>query len=145
MSENHTNIVVVLLPRDAQGDEHVTMVYAGDIDGTFTAYEHSLQEITGRLASMFHPFPAVVESHERFGDVGETPVAIVESPHLHSIRHCLEHFHNSQWGFRPHISAVGAQLRPIGSQVWFNRIAVWYGPNRSSWALGQSRAMTSLR
>lgn len=145
MSENHTEICIVLLPRDAVEDEHLTVVYAGDIDGTFTAYEWTLHEITGRVASMMFPFPASVTSHESFGDVGEHRVAIVDSPHLHTIRHCVEHFHNSQWGFRPHISVVNGQLRPVGSQVWFNRIAVWYGNSRRSWALGQTRAIGVLR
>lgn len=138
MNEHALPVIIVLIPRDARGDEHMTLVTAGEIGSTISAPRSTMAEVSNRLAMMFNPFGAAVIGNEMFGDRADTPVATLASPMLDTMRHCVEHFHNSQWGFRPHITKVGPTVRPVGSTVWFNRVALWYGQDQESWVLGRS-------
>ena len=146
MGDFHTGVCIIGLPRDAVEDEHITIVYAGETDQLVSAPFSTMCEVVNRMASLFNPFPASVIGHDWFGPPDErVQVAKLDSPFLYTMRSCVEHFHNSQFGFRPHITAVNGVLRPVGSTVWFNRIAVWYGEDRMERVLGVGMPMFSMR
>lgn len=132
--------VIVIIPQDAVEDEHCTLVYAGT-PPVVTAPFDVMAEVCARMAMLFNPFPASVASHELFGGADDAvAVATLESPFLYTMSQCVEHFHFSQWGFRPHITALdGHPPRPVGSHVWMNRLALWYGDEHREWVLGVNR------
>lgn len=142
----HTGVIIALLPSDGVDDEHMTLVYAGDTDRLVSAPVNVMHETCNRLSAIFQPFPAWVTGHEVFGDDEPVEVATIDSPMIWTMRHCVEAFHNSQFGLRPHITAVGSnQLRPVGSTLWIDRIALWYGEHRVEFRLGQNRPLYSMR
>ena len=83
------------------------------------------------------PAIASVVSHEEFGDGdNKVMVARLSDPILAAMQYQWAGWSTSQYGFKPHMSDVGFGLRPIGSLVRFNRIALWYGDSRKSYRLG---------
>lgn len=140
----HTGVIIALLPSDSTGEEHMSLVYAGDTNTHVSAPVNVMDETCSRLALIFQPFPAYVTGHEKFGD-DAVEVATIDSPMIWALRHCVEHFQNSQYGLRPHITAVGNQLRPVGAQLWIDRIACWYGEHRAEYRLGLNRPLYTMR
>lgn len=146
MSAPHTGVIIALLPSDGVGEEHMTLVYAGETDKLVSAPFSMMRETCNRLSTIFQPFPTWVTGHEIFGDDEQVEVATIDSPMIWSLRHCVEMFHNSKHGLRPHITAVpGHSLRAVGSAVWMDRIALWYGEQREEFRLGQNTPLYSMR
>jgi hypothetical protein len=142
----HTGVIIALLPSDGIEDEHMTLVYAGDTDKLVSAPVSVMREACNRLSTIFMTFPAWVTGHDVFGDDEPVQVATIDAAQIWQLRHCVEMFHNSQFGLRPHITAVpGHALRPIGSTVWIDRVALWYGDHREEFRLGQNRPLYSMR
>ncbi len=133
----HTGVIIALIPRDQRGDEHMTLLYAGDLEeGLVSAPEPVIRETCNRLSNLFAPFPAYVTGHDTFGDDEPVQVATIDAPQIWQLRACVEPFQNSQFGLRPHITAVNGQLRQVGEPVWIDRIASWYGDERTVFRLG---------
>jgi hypothetical protein len=133
----HTHVILALLPNDAIDDEHMTLVYAGQTDQLVSAPLETMQEVCRRLATIFAPFPAWVTGMDAFGADSDVPVATIDSAQIHQLRACVEHFHNSQYGLRPHITALpGRPPRAPGSTFMFDRLALWYGDHREEFRLG---------
>lgn len=135
----HTGVIIALLPEDGVGEEHMTLVYAGNTDRLVSVPESMMRETCARLAKLFLPPTAIVLDHTVFGPEGEqVNVALIDGPMLHQLRACVEFMHNSEYGLRPHITAVNGVLRPIGSPIRFNRIASWYGEERHEFFFGRN-------
>lgn len=142
----HTGVIIALLPSDGIDDEHMTLVYAGETDKLVSAPVSVMNEACSRMATLIQPFPAYVTGHDIFGDDEPVEVATIDSPMIWTMRHCVEHFHNSQFGLRPHITKMpGHPLRAPGSVLWMNRVALWYGEHREEFRLGMNRPLYSMR
>ncbi len=124
--------IIALIPDDAVGDEHLTLVYVDGDAAEQVAGE--LHTVTASIARMQQPFTADVVDHANFGMNGEDKVAVLQSPEAEALRFLVAHFSSSQWGFRPHITLV--QPRPIGSRVRFNRVGTWIDEEQTNWRLG---------
>jgi hypothetical protein len=143
----HSGVIIALLPSDAIEDEHMTLVYCGDIERLVTAPVSVMQETCSRLSMIFQPFSAYVTGHDIFGPSDDrVEVATIDAPMIWTMRHCVESFHMSQFGLRPHITKVGANpLRGVGSSIGINRIALWYGEHREEFRLGGNRPLYTMR
>lgn len=130
--------VIVLVPQFAIGDQHSTLVYAGNA-GHSPGDLARLCQATRFLAGAFPAPMAYVSDHAVFDE--DTNVALLEGGDLYALRQLVENFNQSQWGYRPHISEQpGAGLVPVGTVVKFDRIAVWYGAERYAWRFGTGQA-----
>ena len=136
-----SGIVIVLLPADAVGNEHVTLVYAGE-EGAPTMSRYVAEQISSTMARMMIPVMTTVKSHETFGPADDyVPVAELEvTAALSTMRYIVEDYSASQFGFKPHVTADGAPVRAIGSQVVLDRVALWWAGEKKSWRLGSGVA-----
>ena len=124
--------IIALIPADAVGDEHLTLVYLTAEQAEQCAWE--LHETTASISRMQVPFIADVVAHADFGMDGEDTVAVLQSPEAESLRYLVAQYSASQWGFRPHVTLV--QPRPVGSRIRFNRVGTWIGEEHTNWRLG---------
>lgn len=124
--------IIALIPADAVGDEHLSLVYVVAEQAEQSAWE--LHETTAALARMQPPFIADVIAHADFGMDGDEKVAVLLCPEAETLRAMVDQYSSSQWGFRPHVTIV--QPRPVGSRIRFNRVGTWIGEERTNWRLG---------
>lgn len=124
--------IIALIPEDAAGDEHLTLVYITAEQAVQCVWE--LHDITAAISRMTMPFFADVVAHADFGMDGEDRVAVLLCPEAEALRYLVEQYSSSQWGFRPHVTLV--QPRPVGSRIRFNRIGTWVGEDHTNWRLG---------
>lgn len=126
----------VLLPRDGRGDAHHTLVYMGP-PGMGSPSMELCASLARGLAMMFLPPKAVVQRHAMFGMNSETPVAVIEGTDLHAVREPIAWLANSRWGYSPHVSQQpGYPLPPVGAEIVFDRIGLWYGDKRVAFRFG---------
>ena len=132
-----TGVCLMLIPTDAVDDEHCTLLYAGDYDAP-TLPENVIKTYASIIARMYAPIETCVVRHSLFGDVdGKVMVAeLLVTTMLAQLRDVVADYTSSRWGFKPHITAVGERIRPVGSHVQFNRIAVWWAGDRTTWRFG---------
>lgn len=125
------NLALVLLP-DTQWHslEHSTLVYCGTTWQSRVSPSMMHQQAIS-LASRFTPVLARVTDHAMFGDEHDQPVAVLHSGMLPIMRYVVEWMNASEFPYRPHISAQNGRIRPLGSVVMFDRIAVWCGDDRT--------------
>lgn len=134
------NAILVLLPDFAVNDQHSTLVYG--------AAEPSARDWLARTAALmartFQPPRAVVSDHALYDE--DTRVAELVGNDLYVMRSCVEHMSVSKWGYRPHISEQpGVGLVPIGTEVRFDRIALWFGDDdRRAWRFGSGQATSAF-
>lgn len=134
MAKN-TSVVFVLLPVAAKTDVHSTLCSVGDV----TSAPPVIQLITYGvvMAQRQRPFKARVWAHAAFGENGEERVARINSVELFGMRMMFEWLANSKWGYEPHITEQpGAPLPPVGTEIAFDRLGLWYGDARWAWTLG---------
>jgi hypothetical protein len=124
--------IVALIPRDqVDPDEHMTVVY------TYQPTKNIMLVNTVRFISRsWMPIHCSIGGWEDFGERGEYQVATVISPQVHTVFALLSTWHQSQWGFNPHITSVNGQRRGVGSYVCFDRIGVWHDDEHINFRLG---------
>lgn len=129
------DVAIMLLPNNAVGEQHSTLCYAGAVYNAPPATV--LCERTQLLAKMwFTPPVARVVEHRLMGPK-LVPCAIIDGVELYALHDFVEEFAYSQWGYVPHIAEQeSAPLIPIGHEVVFNRIALWYGVQHWAWRFG---------
>lgn len=132
----HTEICVVILPKDARGEEHCSIIYSGEA-GAGSVPRGPLVTQVKLVARWATPIVTRVTEHDTFGHAHETvQVARLDPGSLMTLWILLSPYHHSQWGFKPHITEVGGVLRPVGSFVHFDRVALWYGEDHTAYRLG---------
>lgn len=119
------------------GETHCTLVYAGTV-GDDAPHPHTLARSGLHLARAFLPFDATVTGHEMFGENADEPVNRIHHSDLHAMRHFVEHHNRSEFkDYKPHISVnEDTPYLAIGQRLRMDRLALWYGDDRWSWALG---------
>lgn len=126
---------VVVIPADAVGDEHCTLTYMGDIP--IAPPVGQIEFLVRNTARWWTPIVAQVDEHDTFGGDDPVQVARLNSTILASLQAIWQPFSTSEFSFRPHITALpGISIRPVGSLVRFNRLALWYGDDRKTYRLG---------
>jgi hypothetical protein len=124
--------IIALIPEDAAGDEHLSLVYVDAESAEQCQWE--LYDLTAAMARLTPPFFADVVEHADFGTDSDEKVAVLLCPEAEHLRYLVAQYSASQWGFRPHVSLV--QSRPVGSRIRFNRIGTWIGDEHTNWRLG---------
>lgn len=124
--------IIALIPADAVGEEHLSLVYLTADQAEQCVYE--LHALTASIARLTPPFFGDVVEHANFGMNGDEKVALLFCPEAEHLRYLVGQYSSSQWGFRPHVTIV--QPRPVGSRIRFNRIGTWHGEEHTNWRLG---------
>lgn len=129
-------MIIALIPKGANGEAHSTLCYMGEDDPTPTEVQ-SVCLLVRSLASYYRPFSVEVTQHAMFGVEMDEPAAMIQGGLLEELWGVVKDFSNSQWGYNPHIAyQKGYTPPPVGSVVWFDRIAVWNHDERYAWRLG---------
>ena len=130
-------VILALLPRGSTGETHCTLVYGGTV-GEDAPHPTVLAKSAMHLARGFMPFDVTVTGHDMFGQEKDEPVNLIDSHHLHAMRHFVNHHNRSEFkDFKPHISVnEDTPHLALGSKLRMDRLALWYGEDRWSWALG---------
>ena len=134
LQKQHENTCVMLIPRDARGDEHVTVAdlfQPGSVKGT------QIERYVKNVARWSLGFFSRVTEHATFGHANETVrVARLDVAPFYVVRHMCEWLDKGDWIYKPHITEVGGVLRPVGEFVYFDRLGLWLNDEVTNWRLG---------
>lgn len=136
--------IFALLPTFADGNSsaHLTLCSCG-LPGQAPPYIQ-LASYGKVMAQRFQRFKARVWAHALFDENASTRVARVNSVELFGMRMMFEWLANSNWGFDPHISEQPRYpLPPVGAEIEFDRLALWFGSIRCAWMLGSGVQVAS--
>jgi hypothetical protein len=134
LNQQHENACVMVVPRDARGNEHVTVSYVfqpGSVKGT------QIERYVRSVARWCLPFFSRVTEHDVFGHAyEEVRVARLDVSPFYVVRHMCEWLDKGSWIYKPHITEVAGILRPVGEFIYFDRIGLWFNDEVTNWRLG---------
>lgn len=134
----HDHVIFALIPDWGSGEVHSTLCYAGLVWNAPPA--NILCDRAKMLAGMWPVAFGEVIEHRSLGENLDEPCAMLDGNDLYALNDFVEEFANSQWGYLPHLAKQPGMVLPaVGTRIVFNRIAVWYGPNRWAWRFGSGQ------
>lgn len=134
MNEFSKSAMIALLPNSAEWCRielpHLTLVYAGEIEGRPLSEYNYLAKEAASLALGFRPFSLTVMEYAVFGDDDRVDVLKLRAnPELLAMRNLVERWNHSEYDFNPHctVGPTGSVRPPMPAHIYFNRIMVCWG------------------